>query len=142
MDLPPPPPHHPPPFLLYRLRCAKSIAMHTGKRRSLMPMYKEQLLGACELLHFPLVLVNRLNKTKSAVFLYCRFSLFLKTVCIQISLYPNKFNPYLRAFCMISSKRITDNSAQNQLGQCQLGPHKTRPLPTRPKFIRQLGPNP
>ena len=30
---------------------------------------------------------------------------------------------------------ITDNSAQNQLG-----PHKTRPLPTRPKFIRQLGP--
>ena len=32
--------------------------------------------------------------------------------------------------------RITDNSAQNQLG-----PHKTRPMPTRPKFVRQLGPN-
>ena len=80
--------------------------MHTGKRRSLMPMYKEQLLGACELLHFPLVFMNRLNKTKSAVFLYCRLSLFLKTVCIQISLSPNKFNPYLRAFCKISSKLL------------------------------------
>ena len=31
-----------------------------------------------EMLHFQLVLMNRLNKTKSAVFLYCRFSLFLK----------------------------------------------------------------
>ena len=30
------------------------------------------------LLLFPLVLMNRLNKTESAVFLYCRFSLFLK----------------------------------------------------------------
>ena len=30
------------------------------------------------MLHFPSVLMNRLNKTKSAVFLYCRFSLFLK----------------------------------------------------------------
>ena len=27
------------------------------------------VLGACELLHFPLVLINRLNKTESAVFL-------------------------------------------------------------------------
>ena len=36
---------------------------------------------------------------------------------------------------------ITDNSAQNQLIPCQLGPHKTRPMPTQPKFIRQLGPN-
>ena len=26
--------------------------------------------GGCELLHFPLVLMNRLNKTESAVFLY------------------------------------------------------------------------
>ena len=31
-----------------------------------------------EMLHFQLALMNRLNKTKSAVFLYCRFSLFLK----------------------------------------------------------------
>ena len=30
------------------------------------------------MLHFALVLMNRLNKTESAVFLYCRFSLFLK----------------------------------------------------------------
>ena len=30
------------------------------------------------MLHFPLVLINRLNKTESAVFLYCRLSLFLK----------------------------------------------------------------
>ena len=30
------------------------------------------------MLHFPLVLVNRLNKTESAVLKYCRFSLFLK----------------------------------------------------------------
>ena len=71
-----------------------------------MPMYKEQLLGACELLHFTLVLMNRLNKTKSAVFLYCRFSLFLKTVCFQVSLSPNKFNPYLRAFYKICSKLL------------------------------------
>ena len=46
------------------------------------------------------------KKTKSVVFLYCRFSLFLKTVCIQISLSPNKFNPYLRAFCKINSKLL------------------------------------
>ena len=30
------------------------------------------------LLFFPSVLMNRLNKTESAVFLYCRFSLFLR----------------------------------------------------------------
>ena len=30
------------------------------------------------MLHFPSVLMNRLNKAESAVFLYCRFSLFLK----------------------------------------------------------------
>ena len=36
---------------------------------------------------------------------------------------------------------FTDNSAQNQLGPCQLNPHKTQLMPTRPKFIRQLGPN-
>ena len=29
-------------------------------------------------MHFPLVLTNRLNKTETSVFLYCRFSLFLK----------------------------------------------------------------
>ena len=34
--------------------------------------------GARELLQVLLVLMNRLNKTESAVFLYCRFSLFLK----------------------------------------------------------------
>ena len=32
----------------------------------------------------PLVLMNRLNKTESAVFLYCRFSLFLKDPFFQI----------------------------------------------------------
>ena len=31
------------------------------------------------LLHFPMVLTNRLNKTKSAVFFYCRFSPFSKS---------------------------------------------------------------
>ena len=30
------------------------------------------------IVHFPLVLKNRRNKTESAVFLYCRYSLFLK----------------------------------------------------------------
>ena len=34
--------------------------------------------GGGELLHFPLVLMNGLNLTESAVFLYCRFSVFLK----------------------------------------------------------------
>ena len=32
----------------------------------------------------PLVLMNRLNKTESTVFLYCRFSLFLKDPFFQI----------------------------------------------------------
>ena len=36
------------------------------------------------MLHFPSVLMNRLNKTKSAVFLYCRFSLFLKDPFFKI----------------------------------------------------------
>ena len=31
--------------------------------------------GALGLLHFPIVLMNRLNKTESAVFLYCWFTL-------------------------------------------------------------------
>ena len=39
-----------------------------------IPLY----LGASELLHFPLVLMNRLKKAESVVFLNCRFSLFLK----------------------------------------------------------------
>ena len=29
---------------------------------------------------------------------------------------------------------LEDNSAQNQLGPCQLSPHKNRPMPTRPKI--------
>ena len=37
-----------------------------------------------EVLHFPLVLMNRHNKTESAVFLYCRFSVFLKDPFFQI----------------------------------------------------------
>ena len=36
------------------------------------------------MLHFPLDFMNRLNKTESAVFLYCRFSLFLKESFFQI----------------------------------------------------------
>ena len=35
-----------------------------------------QCLGAWKLLHFQLVLINSINKTESAVFLHCRFSLF------------------------------------------------------------------
>ena len=42
------------------------------------------VLGARELLQFPLVLMNRLNKTESAVFIYFRFSLFLKDPFLQI----------------------------------------------------------
>ena len=34
--------------------------------------------------HIPIVLINRLNKTESAVFLYCMFSLFLKDPLFQI----------------------------------------------------------
>ena len=36
------------------------------------------------MLYFPLILMNRLNKTESAVFLYCRFSLFMKDPFFQI----------------------------------------------------------
>ena len=36
------------------------------------------------ILHFPLVLMNRLNETESAVFLYFRFSLLLKDPFFQI----------------------------------------------------------
>ena len=42
------------------------------------------VVGALELLHFPLVLMNRLNKTESAAFLYCRFSLIPKDQFSQI----------------------------------------------------------
>ena len=38
----------------------------------------------CDLLHFPLVLMNGLNKTEFAVFLYCRCSLYLKDPFFQI----------------------------------------------------------
>ena len=42
----------------------------------------EYRLGRCwghdKILNFQLVLMNRLNITESAVFIYCRFSLFLK----------------------------------------------------------------
>ena len=37
------------------------------------------------MLHFPLVRMNGLNKTETAVSLYCRFSLFLKDPFFQIS---------------------------------------------------------
>ena len=37
-----------------------------------------------ELLYIPLILTNRLNKTESAVFKFCRFSLFLKDPFVQI----------------------------------------------------------
>ena len=47
-------------------------------------IWLKPVLGACELLHFPLVIMNRLNKTESAVFEYCRFSLFLKVPFFQI----------------------------------------------------------
>ena len=40
--------------------------------------------GARDWLHFLLVLMKRLNKTRSAVFLYCRFCLFLKDLFFQI----------------------------------------------------------
>ena len=40
--------------------------------------------GALELLHFPLGLMNSINKTKSVVFLYCRSSLFLKDPFFQV----------------------------------------------------------
>ena len=40
-----------------------------------------------KLLHFSCVLINRLNTTESAVFLYCRFSLFLKDPFFQIIKY-------------------------------------------------------
>ena len=36
------------------------------------------VVGAREWLNFPIVLMNRLYKYESAVFLYCRFSIFLK----------------------------------------------------------------
>ena len=42
------------------------------------------VLEGVRFLHFPLVLMNRLNKTESAVFLYSRFSLFLKDPFFQI----------------------------------------------------------
>ena len=51
----------------------------TKSRITLKPV-----LGDVGILHFPLVLMNRLNKTQSAVFLYCRFSVFLKDPFFQI----------------------------------------------------------
>ena len=36
------------------------------------------LLGGVGMLHYPLFLMNSLNKTESAIFLYCRFFLFLR----------------------------------------------------------------
>ena len=36
-------------------------------------------------------------------------------------------------FTLHTDSRVQDNSAQNQLGPCQLGPHKNRPMPTRPR---------
>ena len=41
-------------------------------------MLLKQVLGGVRIVALSLVLINRLNKTESAVFLYCRFSLFLK----------------------------------------------------------------
>ena len=55
-----------------------------GSDESRIHVPLKPVLGAWELLHFPLVLMNRLNKTVSAVFLYCRFSLFLKDPFFQI----------------------------------------------------------
>ena len=42
------------------------------------------VLGEWELLHFVLVLINILNKTESAVFVYCTFSLLLEDPFFQI----------------------------------------------------------
>ena len=42
------------------------------------------VLGDVRIVALPLVLMNRLNKTESAVFLYCRFSLILKDPFFQI----------------------------------------------------------
>ena len=41
-------------------------------------MLLKQVLGGVRIVALSIVLINRLNKTESAVFLYCRFSLFLK----------------------------------------------------------------
>ena len=48
------------------------------------------LWGEWEMLDFPLVLMTGLNKTKSAVFLYCRFSLFCWILINWISLLGTK----------------------------------------------------
>ena len=45
-----------------------------------------------KLLHFPLVLMNRLNETESDVFLYYSFSIFLKDPFFQIIKFTLCFN--------------------------------------------------
>ena len=40
------------------------------------------VLGAREMLHFPFVLMNRLNETEYAIFLYSTVSLFLKDISV------------------------------------------------------------
>ena len=46
-------------------------------------------------MHFLLVLMSRLNKTESVIFLYCRFSLFLKDPFFQIILRSQQLSLFL-----------------------------------------------
>ena len=55
------------------------------------------VLGGVRIVALSIVLMNRLNKTESAVFLYCRFSLFLRDPffhnleCVSIAYCVTKF---------------------------------------------------
>ena len=88
-----------------------------------------------ELVHFALILMNRLSKTESAVFLYCRFSLlFLKesvlpddldliTILIFFTNHPKSIckqqpMPDVLGFCMGQNKEHFDMEASNRKGKC------------------------
>ena len=52
--------------------------------------------------------MNRLNKTESAVFLYCRFSAFLKDLFIMISdEMPRLVSFYLDTVCKSTHQRVS-----------------------------------
>ena len=78
---------------------------------------------------------NLSNTTAS----YFSFHL-IAIVCVMVNFLLNWQKMLKRGHFLLLSgpslnpRWVQDNSAQNQLSPCQLGPHKNRPMPTRPKI--------
>ena len=62
---------------LCHVELVKPLPIHRYSVDKLSYSGPSGIFGSGELLHLPLVLMNRLNKIESVVFLYCRFSLFV-----------------------------------------------------------------